>query len=170
MVKLTTRERVIFALIRKEGLLNKELIKEATTNHNSLSITLKQLQKEKIIVKDEDKHYFSTKLEHPSLKALGSAFTVLTSLDRFGEMLETVTDPFKEGVPKISELIRLQIVLQVERYSVEKLTKRDELEFDIYFDMINASLEWIFKILRKKNETKTNSLRIHLIKEMRNAK
>jgi hypothetical protein len=85
-------------------------------------------------------------------------------------MLETVTDPFKEGVPKISELIRLQIVLQVERYSVEKLTKRDELEFDIYFDMINASLEWIFKILRKKNETKTNSLRIHLIKEMRNAK
>jgi hypothetical protein len=36
--------------------------------------------------------------------------------------------------------------------------------------MINASLEWIFKILRKKNETKTNSLRIHLIKEMKNAK
>ena len=104
MVKLTTRERVIFALIRKEGLLNKELIKEAKTNHNSLSIVLKQLQKEKIIVKEDDKYYFSTELEHPSLKALGSAFTVLTSLDRFGEMLETVTDPFKEGVPKISEL------------------------------------------------------------------
>jgi hypothetical protein len=170
MVELPTRERVIFALVRKDGQLNKELIKNAKTNHNSLSLTLKQLQKDNIIVKEDDKYYFSSELEHPSLKALGSAFSTITSLDRFGETLETVTDPFKEGVPKISELIRLQIVLQVERFAVEKLTKRDELEFDMYFDMISASLEWIFKILRKKNETKTNSLRLHLIKEMKNAK
>ena len=170
MVELATRERVIFALVKKEGQLNKELIKSATTNHNSLSITLKQLQKEKIIVKEDDKYYFSTELEHPSLKALGSAFTVLTSLDNFGEMLEISNDPFKKAVPKISEIIRLQMVLRIERYGVEKLTKRDKLEFDLYFDMLDASLELIFKILREHNETKTNSLRYHFIKSMRTSK
>jgi hypothetical protein len=170
MVELATRERVIFALVRKEGQLNKELIKSATTNHNSLSITLKQLQKEKIVVKEEDKYYFSTELEHPSLKALGSARTILDSLDNFGEMLETSNDPFREGAPKISEIIRLQIVLRIERYGVEKLTKRDKLEFDIYFDMLDASLEWIFQILRKNNPTRTDNLRYFLIKSMRASK
>ena len=170
MVKLTTRERVIFALVRKDGQLNKELIKSATTNHNSLSITLKQLQKEKIIVKKEDRYYFSTKLENTTLKALGSALTVIKSLDNFGEMLETSNDPFKEGVPKISEIVRLQMVLRFERYAVEKLTKRDKLEFDIYFDILDASLEWIFKILRKNNPAKTNNLKYFLIKSMRTSK
>jgi len=170
MVELATRERVIFALVKKDGQLNKELIKNAKTNHNSLSITLKQLQKEKIIVKEEDKYYFSTKLENTALKALGSALTVIKSLDNFGEMLETSNDPFKEGVPKISEIVRLQMVLRIERYGVEKLTKRDKLEFDIYFDMLDASLEWIFEILRKNNPTKTDNLRYHFIKSMRTTK
>ena len=85
-------------------------------------------------------------------------------------MLDTSTDPFKEGSKKISEIIRLQMVLRIERYSVEKLTKRDKLEFDIYFDMLDASLELIFKILREHNETKTNSLRYHFIKSMRTSK
>jgi hypothetical protein len=170
MVNESTRERVIFALFRKDGQLNKELIKEAKTNHNSLSITLKQLQKEKIIVKEDDRYYFSDELEHPSLKALGSAFSTLKDLDIFIELLDTSTDPFKEGSKKISEIIRLQMVLRIERYSVEKLTKRDKLEFDIYFDMLDASLELIFKILREHNETKTNSLRYHFIKSMRTSK
>ncbi|MBT4326613.1 MAG: hypothetical protein HOD60_06860 [Candidatus Nitrosopelagicus sp.] len=170
MVNETTRDRVIFALFRKNGQLNKELIKEAKTNHNSLSLTLKQLQKEKIIVKEDDRYYFSTEIEHPSLKALGSAFSILKDLDIFIELLDTATDPFKEGAKKISEIIRLQIVLRVERFAVEKLTKRDKLEFDIYFDMLDASLELIFKILRDNNETKTNSLRYHLISSMRTPK
>ena len=57
MVKVPKRERVIFALVRKDGQLNKELIKNADTNHNSLSIVLKGLQKDKIIVKDKENKY-----------------------------------------------------------------------------------------------------------------
>ncbi|MBT4327628.1 MAG: hypothetical protein HOD60_12125 [Candidatus Nitrosopelagicus sp.] len=166
MPEQPTRERVIFALVRKDGQQNKELIKSADTNNNSLAIVLKQLQKEKIIVKKEDRYYFSTELENTTLKALGSAYSITHSLDGFGEMLSVSTDPFPKGIEKISEIIRLQIVLRVERFAVPKLTKRDKLEFDIYFDVLDASLQWIFEILRKKDPNKTDHVRIGLIRTM----
>ncbi len=166
MTKIPTRERVIFALVRKNGQLNKELIKEADTNNNSLAIVLKQLQKENIIEKKEDKYYFSTELENTTLKALGSAYSITHSLDGFAEMLAVSTDPFPKGIEKIFEVIRLQMMLRVERFAVPKLTPRDKLEFDIYFDVFDMTLEWIFEILRKKSKSKTNLVRIKLISSL----
>ncbi len=167
MTKIPTRERVIFALVRKNGQLNKELIKNAETNNNSLAIVLKGLLKEKIIVKDEEKrYYFTTELENTTLKALGSAYSITHSLDGFAEMLAVSTDPFPKGIEKIFEVIRLQMMLRVERFAVPKLTPRDKLEFDIYFDVFDMTLEWIFEILRKKSKSKTNLVRIKLISSL----
>ncbi len=164
MVELATRERVIFALVRQDGQLNKELIKNANTNHNSLSIVLKGLLKDNIIDKDEDgRYWFSTELENNTLKALGSAYSIAHSLDGFAEMLSVSTDPFPKGIEKLFEVVRLQMMLRLERYAVTKLTKRDKLEFDIYFDVFDAVLEWIFDILRKKDPKKTNIVKIKLI-------
>lgn len=169
MVKLATRERVIFALLRKDGQRNKELLAKdsADTNHNSLAKVLTDLQTDKIIVKDkENRYWFSTKLENNVLKALGSAYTIAKSLDRFSDDLANSNDPFKPGIEKIGEILRLQVMMRVERYAVPKLTKRDKLEFDIYFDIFDAVLEWIFDILRKKDAKKTDILRMQLIKTM----
>lgn len=166
MVNQATRERVIFALVKKDGQLNKELIKTAKTNNNSLAIVLKQLQKENIVEKKDNKYYFSTELENTTLKALGSAYTITHSLDRFAEDLEKEDDPFKQGIEKISEILRVLVMLRVERYAVPKLSQRDKLEFDIYFHVFDATLQWIFSILRNKNEKKTDLLRIQLIKTM----
>lgn len=160
-----TRERVIFALFRKDGQLNKELIENANTNHNSLSIVLRGLKKDNIIVKDKDNRYrFSTKLENNILKALGSAYTVMKTFDRFGEDLEKEDDPFKKGLEKISEILRLQVMLRLERYGVPKLTKRDRIEFEMYFEIFDMTLQWIFDILRKKNEKKTEYMKAQLIR------
>ena len=166
MVEQTTKERVIFALVRKDGQLNKDLIKNAKTNNNSLAIVLKQLRKDEIVVKKDNKYYFSTKLENTTLKALGSAYSITHSLDSFAENLSKSSDPFKQGIEKISEILRLLVMLRVERFAVPKLTKRDKLEFDIYFDVFDATLEWIFGILRDKNKIKTDLLRLQLIKTM----
>ena len=163
MVERITKERVIFALVRKDGQLNKDLIKNANTNNNSLAIVLKQLQEDKIVVKKDKRYYFSTELENTTLKALGSAYSIIHSLDRFAENLEKEDDPFKQGVEKISEILRLSVMLRVERFAVPKLTKRDELEFDLYFDVFDAALKWIFKILRKKGLKKTEHLKIHFM-------
>lgn len=171
MTKRPTKDRVIFALVRQDGQLNKELIKSAITNNNSLAIVLTQLLKDEIIEKKDNRYYFSTKLENTALKALGSAYTIVHALDRFGEMLKELDDPFPKGIEKISEIIRLQIVLRLERYGTpKKLTKRDKLEFDIYFDVLDGVLEWIFEILKKKSENKTNKVRIELMGTMRTKK
>ncbi len=170
MVDDSTRNRIVFALVTKDGQLNKELLKNAKTNHNSLSIVLTKLMKDKIIEKKEDRYYLSTQLENTSLKALGSAFSVMKSLEHFGDMLEVSTDPFKHAIPKISEIIRLQMVLKIERFSAPKLTKRDLLEFETYFEILDAALRWIFVILRKESKTKTNMLRIEFIRSMKTKK
>ena len=170
MVKLTTRERIIFALVRKDGQLNKELIKNADTNHNSLSIELKKLENDNIIEKtvEDNRYWLSTKLENKVLNALGSAYTVLKSMDAFGEELKKDDNPFKKGSAKITEIIRLLVMLRLERFATPKqeLTKRDKLEFDLYFDMFDALLEWIFEILNK-DEKKTKFLKIELMKSVR---
>ena len=166
MVEQPTRERVIFALVRKNGQLNKELIKSAKTNNNSLAIVLKQLQKEKIVEKKDNRYYFSTELENTTLKALGSAYDITHSLSRFIDDLETKDNPFKQGIEKISEILRLIVMLRVEKYAVPKLSQRDKLEFDIYFDVFDATLELVFSILRKKDKKKTDLLRMQLIKTM----
>ncbi len=128
---------------------------------------MKGLLKEKIIVKDEEKrYYFTTELENTTLKALGSAQTVIHSLDGFAEMLAVSTDPFPKGIEKIFEVVRLKMILQIERYAVPKLTPRDKLEFDIYFDVLDMTLEWIFKILKKKSKSKTNIVKIKLISSL----
>ena len=64
MVALDTRNKIIFGLARKDGQQFKELIKSANTNHDSLSRGLKVLLKEKLIVKDENKYYFSTNIKN----------------------------------------------------------------------------------------------------------
>ena len=47
MPELETREKIIFALVRKNGQTFTELKKNAPTNHDSLSRGLKVLKKEK---------------------------------------------------------------------------------------------------------------------------
>ena len=164
MVIVPTRERVIFALVRKDGQLNKELIDNANTNHNSLSIVLKGLKHDNIIVKDkENKYWFSTKLGNRTLKALGSSYTMAHSLDRFLNDLENDNEPVKKSVDRIAEIIKLLIILKLERYGTSKLSKRDKLEFELYFDIFDWVLGLIFDILRKKDPKKTEGLKISMI-------
>ena len=168
MVALDTREKIIFGLVRKNGQQFKELIKSANTNHDSLSRGLKGLLKEELIVKDENKYYFSTNIKNKILKSLGSSYTLAKSLDSFGDSLEHDDNPFPKSISKISEIIRLQIILRVERFGTPKLSKREKLEFDLYFDIFDATLEWIFDILRKKDSKKTQQLKLSLFNSMRN--
>jgi len=167
---LDTREKIIFALVRQNGQQFKELIKSANTNHDSLSRGLKGLLKEDLIVKDKNKYYFSTNIKNKILKSLGSSYTLAKSLDSFAYSLEHDDNPFPESIRKISEILRLQIILRLERFATPKLTKREKLEFDLYFDIFDATLGWIFDILRKKDLKKTQQLKLSLFNSMRNYK
>lgn len=167
---LDTREKIIFGLVRQNGQQFKELIKSANTNHDSLSRGLKGLLKDNLIVKDKDKYYFSTNIKNKILKSLGSSYTLAKSLDSFAYSLERDDNPFPESIRKISEILRLQIILRLERFATPKLTKREKLEFDLYFDIFDATLGWIFDILRKKDLKKTQQLKLSLFNSMRNYK
>ena len=106
MVNVSTRKRVIFAIFRKDGQINKKLINNANKNKN---------------------------------------------------------EPVKKSINRIAEIIKLQIILKLERYGTSKLSKRYKLEFELYFDIFDWVLGLIFDILRKKDPKKTEGLKISMI-------
>jgi len=170
-MKQPTRTKVIFALANKNGLLNKELIKRAKTNHNSLAKVLKVLQKEEIIVKDkENRYWFSTNLENKMLQTLGSASTEVYYFGNFMDNLKNSERPFQKSSDKIGDMIKLLVILKIERYATPKLTKRDKLEFDLYFDLIENELKEIFDFLKKKDKKKTNDLRLAMLSSFKEKK
>ena len=66
----------------------------------------------------------------------------------------------------IHQIIALQTSLKLERYSSSKLTKRDKLEFDLYNDLFDTTIELIFDTLRKRNPRKTKELKVALDKKL----
>ncbi len=171
MINLTTRERVVIALVKNNGQLYKELINSAKTNQNSLTITLKQLRTDKIIInnKVDNKYYFSVQLRNKVLKALPRVYDLVSLFDKFCQALEEEESKihvFAIGGSKLYELIRLQIMIKMERYAAVKLTKRDKLEFDLYADIIDTCIEWIFGVMKKMDVKKTQALKIELFQRL----
>jgi len=172
MINSTTKERVIFTLVRNNGQLYKELIKSAKTNQNSLTITLRQLEADKIIKKNDkdNKYYFSVQLRNKVLKALPRAYDLAVLFTIFSETLEKEENKihvFTIGGSKLYELIRLQIMIKIERYAAVKLTKRDKLEFDLYADLIDGCIEWIFRVMKKMDAKKTQKLKRVLFQRLK---
>ena len=156
---LETKERVIFALVRKPGQTFSELRQSAKTNDNSLTRALIRLKKDNLIKKEDSLYYFSTDIKNHVLLSLKGSYSMVKRLDGFLDELRIKTNPFPSSRAMIRSIIELQIILKLERYSIPKLTKREALEFDLFDDIFNAVLEMIFEILRKKDSKQTQSLK-----------
>jgi len=154
-VELTTRDKIIFALVNKNGQRFTELHEDPNTkkqkiNRDSLARGLNNLEKEKIIEKIDGLYYFSTEIKNPLLLSLNGCYTVAKKLDGFIEDMKKIEDPFPRCKAMITSIILLQIKLKIERYSTPKLTAREKLEFDLFSDIFDAVIESIFDLLRKK--------------------
>jgi len=166
MADTTTKDRVIFSLVRKNGQTYTELIKSAKTNHNTLAKTLKQLQLEHIIVKSKDNQYlFSFEVRNKTLKRLPRAYDLAAEFEDFTRKLNDEVSLIKIFVAaelKLQELLRAQIMIKMERYASIKLTSRDKLEFDLYGDIIDGCIDYIFEIANKKSPQKTKLMKKRL--------
>jgi len=163
---LATREKIIFALVHKNGQTFTELLQGITpkTNHDSLSRGLNVLKKEKLIKNDDGLYYFSTDIKNPLLLSLKGSYNMANKLEGFVEKIKKMNNPFPLSYEMIYNIMGLEIILKLERYTTPKLTKREKLEFDIFTDIFDAIIELIFKILQKKNLRKTQALKTSLIK------
>jgi len=166
---LETKEKIIFALVRKNGQTFTELLQNAKTNHESLSRGLNTLKKENLIKQDDRLYYFSTKKKNPLLLSLNESYTMAKQLDGFIDKMEKTENPFPPCSKVINQTLKLQTLLKVERYTSPKLTKREKLEFDIFNDIFDAVLELLFKILLK-DPRKTKNLKMVLFKTIFNQK
>ena len=161
---LQTKEKIIFALVRKNGQTFTELLQNANTNRDSLSKGLGTWREEDVIKKDDRLYYFSTNIKNPLLLSLKDSYTIIKHLDGFVEKIKKMGNPFPSSCKMICSIMGLQIVLKLERYTVPKLTKREKLEFDLFADIFDAATELIFEVLRKKDKHKTQTLKMALVK------
>lgn len=168
-MELQTKEKIIFALVRKNGQTFTELLENANTNRESLSNWLTTLQREGLIKKDDRLYYFSTKIKNPLLLSLKESYTMAKQLDGFIDKMEKIKNPFPPCSKVINQTIKLQALLKLERYASPKLTKREKLEFDLFDDTFDAVLESLFDILRK-DPRKTKNLKMTLFKTIFNQK
>jgi len=164
-MELQTREKVIFALIRKNGQTFTELLESAKTNRDSLSRSIKILKdNEKLIKKDQDNLYhFTTNLRNSVLRSLPGVYTMTKDLDVFIDFIKKDNNPFDKTKEMINGILGIQLRLKIERYSAKKLTRRDKLEFDLLSDVFDASIELIFEMLYMKNENQTKKMKKSLI-------
>ena len=166
MVDTTTKDRIIFSLVRNNGQTYTELKKSAKANHNTLAKTLKQLLSEKIIVKTTDNQYlFSFEVRNKVLKILPRAYDLAAEFEDFTRKLneeQSLIKIFVAAELKLQELLRAQIMIKMERYASIKLTKRDKLEFDLYGDIIDGCIDYIFEIANKKSPQKTQLMKKRL--------
>lgn len=163
-MKQTAKDKIIFALVRKDGQTFTSLLAEADTNRDSLAKGLIILKKEKLVKKDQDGLYhFTTELKHPIFSSFPDAYTIMKNLNGFLEGIEKDGNPFHKSVEMIYHIMRLQMILKLERYSSPKLTKRDNLEFDLFFYITDAATQLIFEILYKRNPKRTETLKNYLL-------
>jgi len=163
MPELDTRGRILFELLKKHGQTFTELETNAKTNHNTLARIIKILKKEEIIKNIDGKYHFSTTIKNPVLRSLKGVHTMVYHLDKFLDDLKNMENPFPEGTLKIHDILLLQVLLKLERYSSSRLTKREKIEFDFFDDIFNAITELIFTVLEKKNPRKTKPIKEFLI-------
>lgn len=149
---LLTKDKIIFALVNKNGQTFKELRASARTNDNSLTRGLEALAKDKLIKQEGKLYYFSTTIRNRLLGSLEGSYSMAKNLEGFMEKLKVSNTPFQISLKMIYKILVLQSMLRVERYSTQKLTKRDKLEFDLYNDIFDAIIEMIFDVLRKKKD------------------
>ena len=170
MAKLTTKDRVIFSLVRKNGQTYTELQKSAKTNQNSLTLTLKQLVKEKIVTKTTDNEYlFSFEIKNKALKMLPRAYELSAEFEDFTRKLQDETSIpilFVSAEMKLQELLKAQIMIKMERYASLKLTPRDKLEFDLYEDIIDGCIDYIFDIAKNTDTRRTQLMKKHLFESL----
>ena len=164
---LETKDKIIFALVRKKGQTFTELLKTAPTNRDSLSRGLTALKKDKLIKNENGLYFFSTDMKNQVLLSLKGSYEMANQLEDYLQKIKIVKlDPFPSSLEMIHRIIGLQIFLKLERYSSSKLTKRDKIEFDLYNDLFDTTIELIFDTLRKRNPRKTKELKSTLIKKL----
>ena len=170
MVKETTIDRVIFSLVKKNGQTYTELQKSAKSNQNSLTISLKYLVKENILTKDENKKYFfSLEIRNKELKKLPRAYDFAKEFEMFiDELNREKSLPILFGLAesKLKQLLRAQFLIKMERYTAIKLTKRDKLEFDLYDEMLDDCLYYIFSIAKKADPKRTQLMKKHIYQSL----
>lgn len=165
-MKLDTKDKIIFALVRKHGQTFTELLKTAKTNRDSLSRGLKALKKD-LIKNENGLYFFSSDMKNKELLSLKGSYEKAIELEDFLQNVKTTKyNPFPKSLVMIHSIIGLQTFLKLERYSSLKLTKRDKLEFDLYNDIFDATIELIFDTLRKRDPRKTKELKSTLTKKL----
>ena len=161
---LDTKTKIIFSLVRNNGQTFSELLQSAPTNRDSLSKGLDAWKKEGLIKQEDRLYYFSTKIKNPLLLSLNDSHTIVKQLDGFMDKIKKMYNPFPLSSSVLSQTVALQLLLKLERYSTPKLTSREKLEFELFSDIFDATIELIFEILRKKDPRKIKKVKTAIIK------
>ena len=164
---LETKDKIIFALVRKKGQTFTELLKTARTNRDSLSRGLTALKKENLIKNEDGLYFFSSDMKNQVLLSLKGSYEIAIEFEDFLQKIKIAKlDPFPSSLEMIHRIFALHTILKLERYSSLKLTKRDKMEFDLYNDLFDSEIELIFDTLRKRNPRKTKELKSTLFKKL----
>lgn len=158
------------ALVRKNGQTYSELCKSAHIWQASCTRALEQLRKDKIIVKNTDNEYgFSHEVKNKALKKLPRAYQLAAEFEDFTRNLqdqESTVKLFVAAELKLRVLLRAQIMIKMERYSSLKLNTRDKLEFDLYEDIFDGCIDYIFEIAKKRSPQKTQLMKKRLFESL----
>ena len=170
MVQQTIRLKVIMALLKKNGQTYTELCKSADINQTSCTRALEQLATDKIVVKNTDNEYgFSHEVKNKALKKLPRAYQLAFDFEEFTRNLqdqESTVKLFVAAELMLNQLLRAQIMIKMEKYSSLKLNTRDKLEFDLYEDIFDGCIDYIFEIAKKRSPQKTQLLKKHLFESL----